>query len=262
MIALGRHILIEAFNADPDVINNPPRLEELFISAAEAANATILSSHFHSFEPQGVSGVIIISESHFTVHSWPEYGYAAIDIFFCDDSVNFNRAVEVLKQGLNTAKIVISGDFNRGILSSTDDAIPCISEETGKNISDIMPLSWEQKFNESQARAISASIDLHDVDLKMISDPEIIEKFSSDFCEHFNMRAASAPIITNSDDEEGYTLCQPLKNSLLSAHFSETRGKAYIDIYSSGFYEPRIVSEYCMKYFQAERYSLQVSLKE
>lgn len=261
MIALGRHIIIEAFNADPDVINNPPRLEEIFLSAARAANATILSSHFHSFEPQGVSGVIVISESHFTVHSWPEYGYAAVDIFFCDDSVKVDRAIEVLKEKLNTPEIIITGNFNRGVLPSSAD-FPRKPLESEKKLEKYVPLSWEEKFYESQAKAISASIDLFNVDPYMISRPDVIEQFSADFCRHFNMKIAAEPVITTSDNEDGYSLCQPLQNSLMSAHFNETHKKAYIDIYSSRFYEPRDVSEFCLSYFQAERYTLQVSLKE
>jgi S-adenosylmethionine decarboxylase len=117
MTTLGRHLIIEVYEADKSTINNPAELEKIFLEAARLANATVLSSHFHTYHPQGVSGVIIISESHFTVHTWPEYGYAAIDIFYCDDKVSVENAVQHLAAELGTEKIFITADLKRGILA-------------------------------------------------------------------------------------------------------------------------------------------------
>lgn len=118
MIALGRHIIIEVYEADKFIINSPELLEKIFLKGAELANATVLSSHFHSFKPQGVSGVIIISESHFTVHTWPEYGFAAIDIFFCGENVSVKNAIDHFAIELGTDKIIVTADLRRGIMPS------------------------------------------------------------------------------------------------------------------------------------------------
>lgn len=88
MEQLGRHILVEYYNCDKDVLNNHDEIERMMIEAAEVAGATVVESVFHTFNPWGVSGAVVIQESHLTIHTWPEYGYAAVDLFTCGDSVN------------------------------------------------------------------------------------------------------------------------------------------------------------------------------
>lgn len=88
MEALGRHILVELYNCSPKLLNDVSYIEREMIKAAELSNATLINSTFHHFSPFGVSGVIVIQESHLAIHTWPEYGYAAIDLFTCGESVN------------------------------------------------------------------------------------------------------------------------------------------------------------------------------
>lgn len=85
---LGRHILFEAFGCDSQVLNSVEEVERAMVEAALAAGAEIREVAFHKFSPQGVSGVVIISESHLAIHTWPEYGYAAIDVFTCGEKVD------------------------------------------------------------------------------------------------------------------------------------------------------------------------------
>jgi len=82
---LGRHILVEYYNCDPEVLRDPEVIENYMNEAAERCGATIVQSCFHHFNPWGVSGAVIISESHLTIHTWPEYGYAAVDLFTCGE---------------------------------------------------------------------------------------------------------------------------------------------------------------------------------
>ena len=82
---LGRHILVEYYNCDEEVLKNPKLIEEFMNNSALNAKATIVDSVFHHFNPWGVSGAVIIAESHLTIHTWPEYGYAAADFFTCGD---------------------------------------------------------------------------------------------------------------------------------------------------------------------------------
>jgi S-adenosylmethionine decarboxylase len=70
----------------PNLLNNLTFLKKLLVEAAERANATVLNVAFHHFTPQGVSGVVVISESHLSIHTWPEYGYAALDFYTCGDT--------------------------------------------------------------------------------------------------------------------------------------------------------------------------------
>jgi len=83
--ALGRHLLLELFDCDLDAINNVETVKGALIEAAKRAQATIVDVVFHEFNPFGVSGVVVIAESHLSIHTWPEYRYAAVDIFSCGD---------------------------------------------------------------------------------------------------------------------------------------------------------------------------------
>ena len=85
---LGRHILVEYYNCDEEVLKNPKLIEEFMNNSALNAKATIVDSVFHHFNPWGVSGAVIIAESHLTIHTWPEYGYASVDLYTCGDTVN------------------------------------------------------------------------------------------------------------------------------------------------------------------------------
>jgi S-adenosylmethionine decarboxylase proenzyme len=71
-------------------------IKEVMLAAANASGATVLGESFHQFSPQGVSGVLIIAESHLTIHTWPEHGYAGADIFTCGTRVQPEKAAEVI----------------------------------------------------------------------------------------------------------------------------------------------------------------------
>ncbi|MBD3307947.1 S-adenosylmethionine decarboxylase proenzyme [candidate division KSB3 bacterium] len=88
MEALGTALTVELYNCNPYLLNDVQRVEHLLTEAALAAKATIVETVFHRFSPQGVSGVVVIAESHLAIHTWPEYGYAAIDIFTCGDTID------------------------------------------------------------------------------------------------------------------------------------------------------------------------------
>jgi S-adenosylmethionine decarboxylase len=88
MNALGRHVLAEVHGCEPQVLNDLGAVERIMVEAALNAGAEVREVAFHKFSPQGVSGVVVISESHLAVHTWPEHAYAAVDVFTCGDSVN------------------------------------------------------------------------------------------------------------------------------------------------------------------------------
>ncbi len=95
---LGRHILIEFYNCNEETMASPELIEKHMNEAARIANATIVDSVFHHFNPYGVSGAVIISESHLAIHTWPEYGYAAVDVFTCGDKINPWTAFDYLEK--------------------------------------------------------------------------------------------------------------------------------------------------------------------
>ena len=113
MNALGRHILAEFFNCDREILNDSGEIEILMKKAALACGATIVSSVFHTFNPHGVSGVVVIAESHLAIHTWPEYGYAAVDVFTCGNLVDTNTAIQSVQISVRADKME-SKEFIRG----------------------------------------------------------------------------------------------------------------------------------------------------
>ena len=102
MIALGQHIILELRDCNRQILNDLPRLQQTLIEAAESTGATIIGKTFHQFSPYGVTGVIAISESHLSIHTWPEHGYAAVDIFTCGENFNARAAADLIKDALES----------------------------------------------------------------------------------------------------------------------------------------------------------------
>lgn len=94
MRALGRHLLVELYGCDPELLKKVDAVREILVSAAKACKATVVDVAFHEFKPFGVSGVVVIAESHLSIHTWPEYRYAAVDIFTCGETINPEQAVQ------------------------------------------------------------------------------------------------------------------------------------------------------------------------
>ncbi len=115
MNALGRHILVELYRCDKEILNSVDLIREIMLKAAVDCGATVLGESFHRFSPQGVSGVVVIAESHISIHTWPEHGYAAADVFTCGTTVNPEIAANVLIEELGS-KNHTSTEIKRGIL--------------------------------------------------------------------------------------------------------------------------------------------------
>lgn len=121
MNSLGRHILVEFYGGSAEVLNDVLLIETSMLNAAKESGATIITSQFHRFPPIGVSGFIVLQESHFAIHTWPEYGYAALDLFTCGLSVNPWIAYEILKEAFQ-ADHGSAIELNRGQLHLLETA--------------------------------------------------------------------------------------------------------------------------------------------
>jgi S-adenosylmethionine decarboxylase proenzyme len=117
--ALGRHILVEYFDCDGEILNDVTQIEEAMTEAADRSGATIVNSVFHQFNPHGVSGVVVIAESHLAIHTWPEYEFAAVDFFTCGEKFIPETALEHLKTALGSASYK-SREIPRGRISPPD----------------------------------------------------------------------------------------------------------------------------------------------
>lgn len=93
---LGTHMICEFYGCDKLILDDIGIISIALEEAAIKSKATILEKVFHKFSPQGVSGVIVIAESHISIHTWPEHGYAAVDFFTCSKECDLNKAIDFL----------------------------------------------------------------------------------------------------------------------------------------------------------------------
>ena len=104
MDTMGRHVIAELWDCNEGKLNDMSYIEQVFVDAALKAGAEVREVAFHKFAPHGVSGVVIISESHLTIHSFPEHGYASIDVYTCGDRIDPNVAAQFIVEALEAGK--------------------------------------------------------------------------------------------------------------------------------------------------------------
>jgi len=114
MDAVGHHYIVEASGCDPEVIGKVEEVEQILVRAAEAAKVQVWSISFHRFNPGGVSGVVVISESHLSVHTWPELRYVALDIFTCGGEARPEDAVKLALKEFGATNVHIT-EVTRGL---------------------------------------------------------------------------------------------------------------------------------------------------
>ena len=114
--SLGSHLLLELYDCSSEVLNSLESVKTAMVEAAKRAEATIIDVVFHEFNPFGISGVVVIAESHLSIHTWPEHRYAAVDIFSCGDALKPAEAATYLVEqfGANRASCV---DVRRGVFA-------------------------------------------------------------------------------------------------------------------------------------------------
>ena len=259
--ALGRHMTVEFYDCDPKIIANSTKVQKAFLKAAKDCGATVLDSSFHAFMPQGVSGVVIIAESHFAVHAWPEHDYAAVDLFTCSEDIDFKVAIDSLKKSLGADYTIVSSDMHRGIITNNgiERMVPVCEDRTH-----IHTLSWEKKFKASKAWGLLTSVDVYKCNPEKIRSAETIKDFVKKLCKRIDMKRFSKCQVVHfgrSPRVSGFSMTQLIETSLVSGHFSEKTNAAYIDIFSCKFYEPRDVAEFAVSFFEGSNYKMQVALR-
>jgi S-adenosylmethionine decarboxylase len=113
--SLGNHLIVELYECHRELINDARSVEDALINAVNISGAKMVQSVVHEFNPHGISGVVVIEESHFSVHTWPEYGYCALDIFTCGDEIDYYSALHYLKQEFKAKNLSVT-EMKRGML--------------------------------------------------------------------------------------------------------------------------------------------------
>ncbi len=116
MKGLGKHLIVELYGCKRQLIDDLNHIKTVMIKAATMAKATVISHDFHKFAPHGVTGVLILAESHFAIHTWPEFGYCAVDLFTCGDLTDNDAALDIIKTEFE-AQHYSASQMVRGILN-------------------------------------------------------------------------------------------------------------------------------------------------
>ena len=225
--ALGRQIAVDFYDCLPERLNDCAFMQEICESSAREAGATVLSSSFHNFTPQGVSGVVVIAESHFAVHAWPEFRFAALDIFTCSESVDFDVACSAFAAKTGASSFAVRGGLCRGELNNGQPK-KTESIDYHKILSRTTP-SWEKIYTADTHCGMSLIIDI--CGCSNINAPGV-------FADSFALPAKDVVIRRNT-----------------------STGCINIDIFKSGFIDPRPVAESAMAEFCGARYTLQVIMR-
>jgi spermidine synthase len=115
MKALGQHLVLELYGCRAAALSSVPYVQDAMIKAARAAGATIIDSIFHHFKPHGVSGVVVIAESHFAIHTWPEHRYASVDLYTCGPGTRPWEAFKAVKKFFKASHFSVM-KIERGLL--------------------------------------------------------------------------------------------------------------------------------------------------
>ncbi len=110
---LARHTLLELHQCDVALLNSPNELKELLLESVRRGQGTIVAEVFHTFSPHGVTGVVVIAESHVAIHTWPEHDYAAVDIFSCGSKLDHAAIRDCIQAGLHAGRVE-SRELTRG----------------------------------------------------------------------------------------------------------------------------------------------------
>ena len=260
-LALGRHLTIEYYDCNAHILADVKGMEAIFLEAAQRSGATVLESSFHAFQPQGVSGIVVICESHFAVHAWPEHDYAAVDIFTCGDQIDFELAAAVLRERLASRSMVISHTLSRGLIGQNGAVL---HEKPTAETAGEASLSWQQRYSSANAWGMLASIDVYECPDEMLT-PGNISTILEDVSEVLDVEFCGSGCCSEFTDPEkgdGLRFTRMLDAGTITGRYSKERKTFYCDIFLGRFFDPRTVSETLINSLNGSYYRLQVAMRQ
>ncbi len=102
---LGLHILADLYGVEPDRIDRVEDIRNLLETAVKVAGLTKISSHYYQFQPHGATGIVLLAESHLSIHTWPEHGLATVDVYTCGDPAKAYRAMDYIISTLEPKRV-------------------------------------------------------------------------------------------------------------------------------------------------------------
>ncbi len=123
---LGTHIIVELFGCQR--LNDAALIRRILKETARLCGVTVLHTKFHKFSPQGLTGYVLLAESHISIHTWPEYGYAAVDVFTCG-LMDTGKAITYLAEQLGASQVetkeMLRGNCTAGIVNAKKSFVVC-----------------------------------------------------------------------------------------------------------------------------------------
>ena len=256
--ALGRQMTVEFYDCNPKVLASAGAMEKVFLNSARLSGATVIDSNFHQFTPQGVSGVVVISESHFAVHAWPEHEYAAVDLFTCGEGVDFDKAIEVIADGIGCREWIVSSLVSRGIVGNNgvERMVPVVENQACR----AFQLSWKKRFEDTNARAISCAMDICECSNFDFADPGAAESFVQEFLNKTGLEK-KGDFTFWSDDAGGGEFIQLLERGTLSGSLSPACRTVNLELFVKDFLDPRQAAECAVELLGGGYYRMQPQVR-
>lgn len=215
MKSLGWHILVEFIGCSSEILNDVGAVEKSMVDAAQEAGATVIQSSFHHFSPFGISGVVVIQESHLAIHTWPEYQYAAVDLFTCGESVDPWVSFDLLKNAFK-AQNHSAVEMHRGSLAILN-RVPFQAKDSRTEIETYLKpgklerCTWFTDRDENQALSLRYSGDALFQEKSPFQKVRVLQTFS-----HGKMLAINNMVMCTERDEFHYH--EMLVHPALQAH--------------------------------------------
>ena len=256
--ALGRQMTVEFYDCSPEKLADAAIMEKVFLDAAHQSGATVIESRFHQFSPQGVSGVVVISESHFAVHAWPEHEYAAVDLFTCGENVDFDKAIEVIACGLGCGEWIVSSLINRGIVGNNgiERLVPVVEKESCR----AFQLSWKSRWEQTGAQALSNAMDICDCRNFDFDASDSAENFVREFLAQTELKTGG-PFSIHSGKGREREFVQILDSGCLSGLLVPESRRIYLDLFVRKFFDPRKAAEIAVNLLGGAYYRMQPQVR-
>lgn len=101
----GRHLILDLYDCNPEILNDYEGLEQIMLAGLALSKANVLRIIGEHFKPQGVTLLALLAESHCSIHTWPEIGYAAVDLYTCGDTTNTHKAAQFISEQLKAQTV-------------------------------------------------------------------------------------------------------------------------------------------------------------
>lgn len=231
LAALGLQWLIECHDADPRALDDREVLEAALVQAARAAGATVLGAHMHRFAPQGVSGVVVLAESHLTVHTWPEHRYAAFDLFSCSERILVGPALDELGRALKAGEVTASAALRRGVLG-----VRGVARALGAPWAEARLVPLREQFDAQRGGGLLVAIDAWGCPGRALERAGA-EGAMRAVVEAAGLGAASRVWSWGDERDAGWVAVEGGRGAL-TARLDAGRGVAHVELRSTAFFDP------------------------